>query len=184
MRLCKIETTMPDEFLQVAAAAMALPTVASMWEDLVSHLGRALRVDWIFIAELPPAPGVAVNTLAAWHEGKIVSNFRFPVELTAEDDRLVGDVCLCTCDAQEHLPHAWLEQIKAQAFGRVSLRDSFGRARGVLVIAHSQRLENGDRINALLRIFAFKAATELERALEDEYLYRELLEAAQGSWAG
>jgi hypothetical protein len=172
-------TANADELLRKAAIALALPAVASIWEDLVSHLGRAIDVDWVVIGELPPGGAAVVKTLAAWHQGKLLPNFEFPLE--PRDELLSRDVCLCNGNLEEEVPKAWLEEVKPRAFGRVSLRDSLGRVRGLLIVAHSEPFENPDRVEAVVRIFAFKAATELERALEDETLYREVLENAQGS---
>jgi GAF domain-containing protein len=163
------------EMFEKAAAALTVPVTGTVWQDLVSSLGHALNVDWTLLVELPPGGESAAHTLAAWHQGKIVSNFEYPFERLPEDDAMSLETCLYPSAAQTYLPNSWLKEVKAEAFGRASLFDSLGRLRGILVIAHSQPRQDADRIEAVLRVFAFKAATELERALADEQLYRELL---------
>ncbi|MBV8550439.1 MAG: hypothetical protein JOY54_04010 [Acidobacteriaceae bacterium] len=174
-------STRASELLQATAAAMALPAVASLWEDLVSSLGRALGVDWAFVGESLLGKNNVIQTLAAWHRGKIVPNFEYTFERSAEDDVLSQDVCLYTCEVQKHLSNPWLQQENAQAFGRVSLPGPLGGVRGLLAIAHSQPLEDADMIEAVLRIFGFRAGMELERWRADEHFYRKLLEIAQES---
>jgi two-component system, sensor histidine kinase and response regulator len=171
----------PGQLLVKAATALTLPTTATMWEDLVSVLGSSLNVDWILLVELPVARNTVAHTLAAWHRGKIVPSFDYAFERLPEDDALTRDICLYSNTAQKELPNAWLKQVQAKAFGRASLFDSLGRLRGLLVIAHSQPLQDADGVEAVLRIFAFRAATELERALADEHFYHELLEDARVS---
>jgi len=173
--------TNAGELLKKAAVAVTLPATAKIWQDLVSVLGSSLGVDWAFLAEIKTSEKPIAKTLTAWHRGNIVPNFDYPFERLPEDDALSQDICLFPDAAQKQLPNAWLKQIKAKAFGRASLFDSLGRLRGILVIAHSQPLQDPDRIGALLRIFAFRAAAELEHVLPDDRLYDELLENARES---
>jgi hypothetical protein len=170
-----------SELLQRAAAAMALPALGTIWEDLVSALGRALRVDWVLLGELPSGQDIVVQTLAVWHRGKIVPNFKYHYERIPEDDVLSHDLCLYPGAAQSRLPNAWLKQVRAQVFGRASLLDSLGRTRGILAIAHGRPLEHANLIEAALRVFAFKAAAELDRGLADEHLFLEFRETVQRS---
>ena len=169
------------EMFEKAAAALTLPVTGTVWQDLVSSLGDALNVDWTLLVELPPGGDSAAHTLAAWHQGKIVPNFEYPFERVPEDDAMSRETCLYASAAQTYLRNSWLKEVKAEAFGRASLFDPLGRLQGILVIAHSQPLQHADRIEVVLRVFAFKAATELERALADEHLYHELLEDTQKS---
>lgn len=167
------------ELLQRAAAAMLLPALAGFWQDLVSSLGGALNTDWALVGQLPSEQNCIVQTLAVWHGGKIVPNFDFHLERIPEDDMLSCDICLFPSAAQKCLPHPWLQQIGAEAFARASLFDSLGRLRGILAVAHSQPLKHGNLVEAVLRIFAFRATTELDRGVADEALIRELQKTVQ-----
>lgn len=73
--------------------------------------------------------------------------------------------------------------MKALSFGQIKLIGSLGQARGVLAIAHAQRLEPADHIESMLRsmlrIYASKATVELERELADERFYCQLLDMLQ-----
>ena len=162
------------EFLPRTAAGMALPALGDPWEDLVSSLGCALRVDWAFLGHLSSDQDV-VRTWAAWHRGKMVPNFAYRFErIPEDDDALSRDIWFYSNSVQERLPNAWLKKVRAQAFGRASLLDSLGHTRAILAVAHTQPLEPANLVEAVLRMFALRAATELERGLPDEYLIREL----------
>jgi hypothetical protein len=95
------------------------------------------------------------------------------------DDPLTLDLCVHVCNARKHLQNAWLKRVKAQSFGQIKLIGSLGQARGVLAIAHAQRLERADQIESMLRIYASKATVELERELADERFYCQLLDTLQ-----
>jgi hypothetical protein len=163
------------ELLHKAADALELAATGSIWDDLVSHMGRALNVDWAFVAKLLPDTDTTLRTLAAWHRGKLIQNFEYQLDVPFEDLR-PQDVCLRISDARKHLRNAWLKRVRAEAFGQIKLIGSLGQARGILGIAHPQPLERAHGIESTLRIFAFKATVELERELADERFYRQLLE--------
>ena len=173
--------TNPGELLKKAAVALTLPATAKIWQDLVSLLGTSLTVDWAFLAEIKPGEKPIAQTLAAWHRGNLIPTVEYPFERLPEDDPFSRDICWYPSAAHKRLPNAWLKQVRAEGFGRASLFDSLGRLRGLLVIAHSQPLQGLDRIEALVRIIAFRAAADLERLLPDEHFYKELLEDARVS---
>jgi hypothetical protein len=164
-----------DESLRKAAEALELPPLASIWADLVSHLGRTLNIDWAFVAKLLPGAETKLETLAAWHRGHSVRDLDYQLTVPI-DDPLTLDVCVHACNARKHVQSAWLKRVKAESFGQIKLVGSFGQTRGVLAIAHGQALERPDRIESMLRIYGLKATVELERQLADERFYSQLLD--------
>jgi hypothetical protein len=167
-----------DDLLRKAAEVLELPPVASLWDDLVSHLGRALGVDWVFVAKLLPGTETNLRTFSAWHRGRPVEDLDYQLTVPFHDP-LVPDGFVHVCDAREHLDNAWLKRVKAESFGQIKLIGSIGQAQGVLAIAHGQPLEGPDQIESMLRIYAFKASVELEREASDERFYCQLLETLQ-----
>jgi len=165
-----------DELLRKAAEALELVPIESVWDDLVTHLGHTLNVDWAFVSKLLPGTETKLQTLAAWHRGRPVQDFEY--QLTAPfDDTPAQDLCVHVRDARNHVPNSWLKRVKAESFGQIKLIGSLGQVRGLLGIAHSQPLERADLVEAVLRIYAFKAVIELERELADERFCRQLLDS-------
>lgn len=167
-----------NNLLRKAAEALELLPVASIWDDLVSHLGRTLNIDWVFIAKLLPGAEAKLQILAAWHRGRPVEDLDYQLSVPF-DDPLMPHLCVYVSNARKHLQNPWLKRVKAQAFGQIKLIGSLGQARGVLAIAHAQALESAELAEAILRIYAFKAVVELERELADERLYSQVLDTLQ-----
>jgi hypothetical protein len=167
------------DLLREAADALELAPSADIWDALVSHLGRALNVDWVFAAQLSPHTETKLRTLAAWHRGKPIQNFEYELSVSL-DDLLPQDISIHVSGAWRHVQNAWLKRVKAEVFGQIKLIGSAGQTRGMLAVAHSEPLQSAQHIESLLRIFAFKATVELERELLDERFYRELLETIRG----
>src|SRR5437763_632580 len=74
-----------DELLGKAAEALELVPAPSIWDDLVSHLGRTLKVDWVFIAKIHPGAETRLRTLAARHRGQLVENFEYQLSSPFDD---------------------------------------------------------------------------------------------------
>jgi hypothetical protein len=164
-----------SDALRSAAAAVTLSASTDIWESLVSHLAEALRVDWALVGTLGSTEQKRVRTLAAWHRGSIASNFEYQIPADPAPDLQSENMRLYLSEASRKLRSAWLKKARAEAFGEIILVTSLGRAFGALAIAHAQQLEDPDLVKSVLQIFALKAAVELERELEEENLYRDLL---------
>lgn len=164
-----------DLLLSVADAVTMNPS-AGFWEELMACLARALNVDWALVGRFIPGQQKIVRTLAAWHRGKIVPNFNFQIERDAESNLRSGSVRVYPRQANRQLRSAWLKKTRAEAFAEITVLDFLGVSLGILAVAHSQKIEETGQVQSVLRIFAFKAAVELERELADERLYGELLQ--------
>jgi len=169
-----------DELLRSAAEALELLPASSIWDDLVTHLGRTLKVDWVFIAKLHPGAEVELCMLAALHRGQLVRDLEYPLSVPF-DDPSMPNLGVYVTNARKHVQNPWVKQVKAEAFGHVKLIGSLGQARGILAIAHPEELESGELVGAILRIYAFKAIVELERELADEHFYSQMLNALRRS---
>lgn len=168
------KNTRASELLRSAAAALTLSATTNIWENLVCCLGQALNVDWVIVGKLLPGEQ-KVTTLAAWQQGKIVQNFEYQADRDTDVDLQPENVRLYFKGSGKPFPNPWLQRVQAEAFGEITLVDSLGLAQGTLAFAHSHPIEEADHIQSMLRIFAFKAAVELERQLADEHFYADFL---------
>ncbi len=167
-----------NELLRKAAEALELVPGVSIWAELVSHLGRVLGVDWTFVAKFLPGSETKLRTLAVWHRGRPVENFEYELKV-AFDEMPAQTSGIYAKEAGKHIQNAWLKRVKAESFGQSKLVGSLGQTWGLLAFAHSQPLEFAAEVEAMLRIYAFKACVELERELADERYYCQLLEKLQ-----
>lgn len=148
----------------------------NIWQNLVTELAGAIHVDWVLVGKLLPGSQTMARTLAVCHRQKIVENFDYSTDPNPPRILQSGDIDLYTSAASSQLRRPWVRRVRAEAFGEVTLIDSLGQARGILAFAHPEPLEHEDLIAPALKIFAFKAAVELEREIRDNSLYGELLE--------
>jgi hypothetical protein len=167
-----------NEFLRHAADALELPSAVSIWDDLVAHFGRALGVDWAFIGRFLRGSETKLRTLAAWHRGRVMDDFEYellgPFDVTpAQAPRVY------VSDVSNNFQNAWLKRVRAKSFGQIKLVGSLGQTLGALSFAHSMTLGSADHVEAMLRIYGYRAAAELERELADEHFYTELLDTLQ-----
>lgn len=164
------------ELLQRAAVAATMSPSINIWPNLVTDLAGTIHADWALVGKLLPGSQTLARTLAVCHRQKIVENFDYSIDPSPSPNRQSGDIHLYAGAASGQLRRAWLKRVRAEAFGEVTLIDSLGQARGILAFAHPQPLEREDLIAPVLKIFALKAAVELERELADDRFYRELLD--------
>jgi hypothetical protein len=159
-----------NELLRQAAEALELVSAANIWNDLAAHFGRALGVDWVLIGRFLPRSETKLRTLAAWHRGQAVAAFEYELPFPfgvapAQDPRVY------VSEARNDIQDVWLKHVSAKSFGQVKLVGSLGQTWGALGFAHPKLLESLDRAEAMLRIYGYRAAAELERELLDERFY-------------
>lgn len=171
-----------NALLRAAADVLELAPRETIWADLVSGFSRTLGIDWVFVAKFLAGSEMKLRTLAASRRGRPVENFEY--ELTAPFDGSPAQATrIYPTEAGKYLQNAWIERVKAESFGEIRLVGRLGQAWGVLAVAHSRTLESPAQVDAMLRIYAFKATVELEREDADERFYSQLLDGlkVQGS---
>jgi hypothetical protein len=172
-----------NELLRHAADALELVSAGSIWDDLVAHFGSALGVDWVLIGRFLPGSETKLRTLGAWHRGRAMAAFEYELPVPfgvapAQDPRVY------VSDVRNRLQNVWLKRVRAKSFGQVKLVGSLGQTWGALGFAHSKPLEFADVAKAMLHIYGYRAAAELERELSDDRFYTDLLDALQGTIVG
>lgn len=138
---------------------------------LVQSLARALGADMVTVGEIE-AEGREVRTLALWADGAIAPNMRYalagtPCDLALEWD----DLCNHLDRVHEIFPaDSFLAEGGYRAYMGMALRDSEGRPIGVLsAMWRSSQPALADR-DALVRIFASRAAAELVRGRHERQI--------------
>jgi PAS domain S-box-containing protein len=147
--------------LQNLIEGTAATTGADFFPALVSHIGRALNVPYVLVAESIDAE---LQVLAFWANGVLQPTFAYdstqtPCELAGQDGKFYCEALL----PERFPPQLDVVKMGAQSYLSIALRDAEGQAIGNLCILDRQPLPDPQRAENLMRVFAARAAAELER---------------------
>ena len=158
-----------DLVLQIAAG-VGHSTGGKFLQSLVGHLAEALRAQLAWVAEVAPREKPCLRTLAVYKDGRESAGFEY--QLGDADCKVHGsDVCIHTTGAGKLFPlHAVLRESDAEGYAAIALLDSKGALLGSLGVVSRSPFSNTELASSLLKIFATRAATELERQRVDEAL--------------
>lgn len=148
--------------LQTILQGTAAATGEAFFPVLVKNLASVLGVRHAYVAELTDRQ---LQTIAFWSDQQLCPNVAF------EWDRF--DCCrftltqgshYCIDCLQQQFPHPeLLAQLNASSYLGVAMQDRSGNPMGTLCILDDRPLDNRALAEVILRIFAARAAAELER---------------------
>ena len=174
--------------LRAILEGTARSTGAVFFQTLVRHLASALGVSSAFVAEFAGAP-TRVRTLAHWGWGRIQQNLEFELAGTPCEDVVRGGLCHHPRGVRERFPgDRQLVDLGIESYLGVPLLDGDGRVLGHLAVFDERPMAAEPRRLFIFRIFAARAAVELERLrveqqlVESERRYRELYEEAPNAY--
>ena len=145
------------------------------FEALVAALGDALSVDHVLFGVVDP-DSLNVTTLAVQSRGQAGSNFGYPLAGSPCQDVFTKGLCIHEQGVATSYPDdSLLGDMGVESYAAAPLFDHDGAPLGLLVILDSQPLTDGHTKQALLSLFAARAAAELQRLRND----RKLLEAKE-----
>lgn len=173
---------------KTTAAALAVSGAAAgrVCEDLVRSLASILGADAALIGEFVDPARTRMRTLAAWYDGRLLQNFEYDVanspcrQIVGRNSRIVAAGV-----HGEFAPGTLFAEKGFDAYAGYSLFDAHEEQVGLIVALNRRPLGDRDLTEALMKIFAVRAAAELERQrtaaalqiLESDY--RAIFEAAQ-----
>jgi transcriptional regulator with PAS, ATPase and Fis domain len=139
---------------------------------LARQLLRALHADFVLVGALQPG-GETVRTLAAHRPDGEVPAFEYELSGTPCAGVTEKQVCSYAEGVQRLFPKdARLVEMGAEGYVGSPLVDSGGRCLGLICAATRQPLANPKLAEVVLRIFADRAAAELQRQEYEEALAR------------
>ncbi len=160
---------------------IARDTGPAFFEALVTHLGRALAVDYALVARV--RDDGALDCLALWDDGRLLEPFVWEATPTLCALPSAGRRCYYRQGVRAQFPHdRLLARLKAESFLGLPLRDSHDRPVGVIAVLSRRAISHVETAEALLRVFGDRAAAELERThtletlRESENRYRDLVD--------
>jgi PAS domain S-box-containing protein len=178
------DTPSTDELaaLRAIVEGTARQTGQEFFQSLVQHLAAAVGTHYAFVAVF--AGGTRARTLAFWSRDRITDNIEWDVTGTPCEDVVRGNLCHYPAGVSQRFPEDKRSvESGIESYLGVPLRDAQGRHLGHLAVFDERLMPAEPRNLLTLRIFATRAAAELERLQyetrlqESEQRWRSLTEA-------
>ncbi|MEO7100951.1 MAG: PAS domain S-box protein [Luteolibacter sp.] len=169
--------------IQKVAASVSASADNCFFIQLGVNMAEALGARAGIIARLVPGDSQKARTIAAVVDGNAVGNFEYLLEETP-CELLLGsdDACVVTDLKRRIFPSlSELAAMEFQAYVGQRLVNSSGEMVGLICVFYSEKLRNAEFVSSTLRIFATRAAAELERLDADARIHEQasLLDKAQ-----
>jgi PAS domain S-box-containing protein len=142
----------------------------NFFTSMACQLAKCLEADYTMIGELIEGEEGKVRTIGVCNQGAIADNFTYDLAHTPCEGVMEG-ACSYVCSVAEMFPKDLLiKQFKVQGYAGTPLRDSQGRAIGIMVAAYTRPLEKAKFVEAILQLFSTRTAAEIERKHTEEAL--------------
>jgi PAS domain S-box-containing protein len=179
------ERKQQEEALQLVVQGIGSQTGTDFFHSCVRALAQILKVRYALVTRWADESQKAVKTLAFWTGETWTEEQEYHIAHTPCEQVLRGQQCFYVDRVQECFPEDCdLAQLNIQSYLGIPLMDKGGAILGHLAVLDTEAMANDLYKNSILRIFAARAAAELERELANEALhasvaqYRDLVETA------
>jgi PAS domain S-box-containing protein len=189
--LCSIITDVTGRKRAEAAlhsAALAVSTAGTdvVFQELTRYLATALGVECAFIAVCDRTDNGHVRTLAVYSEGGFEENIEYALAGTVCGTVVGRDFRFVPAGVRQLYPQdRMFKRLAIEGYAAYPLNDADGRPLGLISALSRRPLDNRNLTESMLKIFAGRAASELERKrAEDarrvsEASYRAIFEASE-----
>lgn len=153
-----------EEALQALAQGVAPDQSGEIHHRLVENLAKALNVECAFVAVQDDPGKPAARTVAVYFEGRFIENFDY--SLTGSASAMISgqSICLYPSGAREAFPGLpLLGSLNAESYVGAPLTSSSGKPLGIIGAVGKRPLGDPRNAESMIRIFAARAASELER---------------------
>jgi signal transduction histidine kinase len=169
-----LERQKSEQILRSIVEGTVSATGVDFFRSLVRFLAQALDVRYAFISECMDAPPTRVRSFAFWQGNEFGEEFEYDLHGTP-CERIVGSNSYQCFPAQlqalfpEDLD---IVDMSAQSYAGIPLFTSTGELLGHLAVLDNKPMESTERNQAILEIFAARAAAEMERLQIEKALAR------------
>ncbi|MBE0595634.1 MAG: GAF domain-containing protein [Desulfuromonadales bacterium] len=152
-----------ETILREVASAVAGRTGEAYFRTLVKHLAGALQVEYALVGERT-GDGERIRTLAVWMGDHLAENFDYERVGTPCAETLANSSCQIEAGAHRRYPDdPLLQKLGVESYFGFPLLDGRGEPLGLLAVMDRRPFRQASITEPLMRIFAVRAATELER---------------------
>ena len=160
-----------DDVLHGAAIALSSAEGDAVFRSLVSYLAKSLEVDVAFIALPTGADTCRLRMLAFYVDGRIVEDFEYPLAGTPCETVLGQTYRIYPSGLQQRFPiDLDFKNMGLDCYAGYPLNDAHGKALGLISVGSRRPFGNPVQVESMLKIFAARVVTEIERKRADEAL--------------
>ena len=156
-----------DALRHMAQGGPAAGSVAFL-RSLVKDLSNALDVEYAVLAEFPGTNKDQAQTVAVWAQGDFLENFTWDLPASATGRSLFSSWSNST--HQDFFDDPLMSQWKVASYIGSPLTGSGGHIIGLMMAMGQKPIHNVHVAEAIIRLFAVRAASELERKRAEEAL--------------
>jgi PAS domain S-box-containing protein len=170
-----------EESLRLIVEGTAAETGHAFFESLVHYLAESLKVRCAMVTQCLLPARDRVRTLAFWCHGQLEAPLEYDLRGTPCEKVVQGEMVYITDDVQALYPQdLCLVDLNAVSYLGIPLINSVGEVLGHLAVLDNQPMDDDQTRELILRIFAARAAAELERQQAEDALRqaRETADAA------
>jgi PAS domain S-box-containing protein len=169
------ERKQAEDAFRLLVVGTAATTGSDFFQSLVQHMALALRARYALVTTCDDQKHA--RTLAFWNGDGFGENFDFDIADTPCEKVLHGEVCRYRQELQGLFPlDKLLADWQAESYLGVPMLDQGNRVIGHLAILDDKPMEANSRAIDLLKIFASRAAAELNRQKAEDELQAALQE--------
>ncbi len=150
---------------------------------LARYLAECLDLDFVSI-DILEGNNQTARTLAIWCDGHFEDNEAYSLKDTPCGNVVRKDFCCYPANVRQLFPgNQVLQDLQAESYVGVTLRDHSGQPIGLIAVIGRLPLADHKMAEAILKMVSVRAAGELERLLNEEALresekkYRDLFES-------
>ena len=156
--------------LEAAALAVSSAKGDRVFQELTRYLATILDVQLALVGRFTGESPRTVRTLGIYGNGSYRENFEYPLHLTPCREVVDGGFAVVARDVRAHYPDDQFLPRGAVGYAGYALKNASGEAVGVIATISRQPIGDEKLFESVLKIFAVRAAAELERRAHEEAL--------------
>ena len=175
-----------EDALRSAALAVSSAQGPTVFQELVRFLATTLEVDGAFIAAPAGADRRTMRIHAFYLDGEVRENFDYGIAGTACEAVMGQSFRIFPSRLQESFPaDVDFARMAFESYAGFPLTGSAGAPLGLIAAVSRKAMQDSGFVESMLKIFAARAAAELERMRNEEALrisessYRAIFEASE-----
>jgi PAS domain S-box-containing protein len=174
-----------EEALEAASLAVSSAQGDRLFQELTRYLATILNVQLALVGRITGETPATVRTLGIYGARGYRENFEYPLAVTPCREVVRGGFAVVASDLAQRYPEDRFLPAGATGYAGYPLHDPAGRTIGVIAVLSAEPIADEKLFESVLKIFALRAAAELERRAHEEALakseanYRAIFEAAE-----
>lgn len=156
-----------EDALRALASGISLHAGEEFYASLVRYLAEMLNADHAFVGKLND-DGRSIKTLANYAHGKVVGDIEYALTDTSCAQIVGQKIRVFPRDVRRLFPKdELLVEMHAEAYVGAPLFDSADRPLGIIAVLSTQPMTDTSYAESLMKVFAVRAASEMERELAE-----------------